>query len=249
MTLARPLYCTHRPRHFEKMLRLLLLPLLLYLLPAHAEVVRLTNGEWPPYLSEDLDGYGKISQRVTAAFHAAGVDVKYGFFPWRRALQLAAGKQWDGSLVWRKTPERERRFYFSDPVFYCDYVFFHRRSQHFNWKTLADLRRYRIGTTLEYDYGDEFRREQKSGTLKTDTAPTDEQNLRKLLAGRIDLFPVTREVGEYLLATHFTPEQAQQLAIHPRPLLVQPMYLLLNRQDPHHLALIQKFNRGLQQLD
>ena len=113
---------------------------------------------------------------------------------------------------------------------------------------MAELRGYRIGATLEYDYGPAFRQAWQQRQLKVDVADTDEQNLRKLLAGRIDLFPVTREVGEFLLQTRFTPEEAAQLTYHPRPLLTQPMYLLLNRKRPEHAQLIKQLNRGLRQL-
>lgn len=227
-----------------------ILILLGFLLPAIAPAgeVRLTNGDWPPFLSPELPDHGTISRKVRKAFHQVGVNVEFGFFPWKRSLALAAQGSWDGSVAWRKTPERERDFYFSEPLFYCNYVFFHRRQRPIDWRQLAELRGYRIGATLEYDYGPAFRQAWQQRSIQVDVADTDEQNLRKLLAGRIDLFPVTREVGEFLLQTRFTPEEAAQLTYHPRPLLTQPMYLLLNRKRPEHAQLIKQLNRGLRQL-
>lgn len=71
------------------------------------ESIRLTNGEWPPYLSKDLKHYGVASRIVTEAFDLEGIKVEYGFFPWERALELAKHGDWDGSLVWFHTPKRE----------------------------------------------------------------------------------------------------------------------------------------------
>ncbi len=49
-----------------------------------AETIRLTNGEWQPYLSKDAPHHGFASHIVTEAFALVGVEVEYGFFPWKR---------------------------------------------------------------------------------------------------------------------------------------------------------------------
>ena len=89
------------------------------------DTIRLTNGEWPPYLSEHLEHYGVVSRIVTEAFALEGVKVEYGFFPWKQAYELAESGEWDGSLIWLRTPEREQYFYFSEPILQCNYVFWH----------------------------------------------------------------------------------------------------------------------------
>src|SRR4051812_4106968 len=84
---------------------------------AHADRnVRITNGEWPPYLSANLPDNGLISRVVTEAFRLQGITVEYGFFPWARALLLAKIGGWDGTVAWARSPARERDFYISDPV-------------------------------------------------------------------------------------------------------------------------------------
>ena len=44
-------------------------------------VVGLTNGEWPPYTSQNLKNYGVFSPIVSEAFELEGMTVEYTFFP------------------------------------------------------------------------------------------------------------------------------------------------------------------------
>lgn len=78
--------------------------------------------------------------------------------------------------------------------------------------------------------------------------PRDEQNFRMLLAGRIDVFPVTREVGYYILKTRFTPEEAAAVTHHPVPIYRTGFYLVLSRANVGNRQKMQKFNAGLRRL-
>ncbi|MBF0233705.1 MAG: hypothetical protein HQK65_11810 [Desulfamplus sp.] len=66
------------------------------------EIIRLTNGEWPPYLHKELKYYGVASRIVTEAFALEGITVEYDFFPWGRAYEYAKSGEWNGSLIRRK---------------------------------------------------------------------------------------------------------------------------------------------------
>lgn len=55
---------------------LVLFPLTLYQVKA-AEQIYITNGEWPPYLSQRLPNFGLASQIVNEAFSAEQVDVRW----------------------------------------------------------------------------------------------------------------------------------------------------------------------------
>jgi polar amino acid transport system substrate-binding protein len=83
-------------------------------------------------------------------------------------------------------------------------VFFQHRSHVVSWTQLAELSGMRIGVTIGNYYSDEFDRLMRQGILHTDGAADDLSNFRKLLARRIDLFPIEEEVGQFLLGRHFT---------------------------------------------
>lgn len=212
------------------------------------ETVRITNGEWPPYLSRDLKYSGVASRIVTEAFALEGIKVEYGFFPWKRAFYLAEKGEWDGTAVWLRSPEREMDFYLSDPVVNSRYVFFHMRSFPFEWKKIDDLKGIRIGATIGYDYGEEFEDAEKKGLISVIRVPSDEQNLMKLLHGRIDVFPLDMEVGYTMLHRMYKPEVVNMVTNNPRPVRTDPLHLLLTKKLEKNARLMVLFNKGLKSL-
>jgi polar amino acid transport system substrate-binding protein len=213
---------------------------------AHAEDITLTNGEWLPYQSEHLPHYGVLSRIVSEAFALEGVTVHYVFRPWPRALAEAKAGTAQGSIVWSEGPPgstRHRDFHFSDLVFEGKSVFFHRKGMSFDWKTFDDLVRYRIGGVAGYEY-----LFQNIPGIKLDRAATDELCMRKLMAGRFDLFPTSLDAGMYLLRTRFSASEAASLTVHKGAYNSTRYHLILPRalaSSPRHLEL---FNKGLKKL-
>ncbi|MGQ7958464.1 substrate-binding periplasmic protein [Pseudomonas sp. SP16.1] len=213
-----------------------------------AESLRLTNGEWPPYLGEKLPHHGVASRIVAEAFAQEGIEVRWEFHPWARSLKMAGKGERDGSAVWLYTTERERRFYISDPVLQSGYHLFHRKDHAFDWSRIEDLQGLRIAATRGYDYGTAFQQAEAAGQLRVSRLTSDEQGLRQLLAGRIDLFPVDKVVGFDLLHQHFTAAERARLSFHSKPLRRDSLHLLLSREVPGNAERIERFNRGLAQL-
>jgi polar amino acid transport system substrate-binding protein len=210
------------------------------------QVVTLSNGEWLPYMSETAPHYGVISRIVSEAFALEGVTVKYVFRPWSRALAEAELGQVDGSVIWSEgaaAAGRKRVFIMSDTVFEGVSVLFHLKSQPFDWHDFDDLLRYSIGGTSGYAY--QF--ESVPG-MRIDRAVSDELSIRKLLAGRFQLFPSDLEGARLILRTRFTPEQAAQVTYHPRPYNVTRYRLIMGRKNPANAHYIALFNRGLRRL-
>ncbi len=213
-----------------------------------AETIRLTNGEWPPYLSEHYKHQGVVSRIVREAFEISEIDVEYGFFPWARAFKNAKlGNEWLGSVVWAITPERRDDFVFSDAVFGDKTVFFHLAINDVRWTSLKDLSQYQIGATRSYAYGEEFHRLEKEGVLNVKWATHDVNNFRKLLAGRIDLFPVQEFVGIEILKTNFSESEFNKIR-YTQSFRETPYYLMLNKNAPESERYIRLFNQGLSAL-
>ena len=90
------------------------------------KTIRITNGEWEPYLSEYSYEYGLASHIVSEAFKLEGIKVVWGFRPWVRAYDDAKkGEHWDASAVWWPTQDAKESFLISDPVINTSFVFFH----------------------------------------------------------------------------------------------------------------------------
>jgi polar amino acid transport system substrate-binding protein len=209
--------------------------------------VAFTTGEYPPYLSRDLPHGGSAARIVEDALAAQGVHVHYQFFPWQRAYEEAReGSRFAGSVMWLKTPAREKDFLYSDPVVVTRSVLFYAKSAPVRWNTLGDLAGLRLGGAQGYFYGEEWARLEQSGVLHVDRVAVDDTNIAKLAKGHIQAVPLELEVGLYTI--NRMPGMAEQLGYDPKTILEAPMYLLVSRNWPGGAELIRRFNAGLAQL-
>lgn len=213
------------------------------------QVVRLTYGEFPPYLSNKLKHNGVAARIVTEAFALEGVQVEFGHFPWKRAYENARLGEWDGSAVWWRAPERDLDFYFSDPVMASKVVFFHLKNFKFKWTAMEQLRSVNIGATIGYNYGKEFEKYERAGKIRVSRVASDKQNFKKLLANRIEVFPQELDVGYDLLSKNYDLQTVGLFTTHPKPVREDPLYLLLTKRFAKNQKLILKFNRGLKRLN
>ncbi|MFZ5570157.1 MAG: substrate-binding periplasmic protein [Thermodesulfobacteriota bacterium] len=215
---------------------------------AERMVIKITNGEWPPFLSERAPHHGLVSHIVTEAFKLEDVTVEYGFFPWKRAYVTAQDDDWDASVAWYWTEERNQSFLFSDPVFIEQQMVFYLKNKPFEWNTIADLQGKQIGATIGYFYGDPFQKAEERGMLQVQRVATDEQNVKKLLAGRVDVVVMSLQVGTYLLRTQFSSEEMVQIAYHPQPVNKDALYVIFPKSHPKSQEWVTIFNRGLGKL-
>lgn len=210
--------------------------------------ITLSNQEYPPYMSETIPWYGLLSRVVVEAFQRENVKVHYVFYPNNRTLESARNGTVDGSPGWAITPERSKDLVFTDPVMNLRMVFFQRAGAEISWQTLGDLAPYRIGVTSGNTYSTEFSQLQAAGKLHVEPSPDDVANFRKLLAKRIDLFPIDSEVGNMLLIQHFHPEQRSQIYGQSRAYWIAEMRVAIWRKHPQAAELVRRFNLGLKLL-
>ena len=208
----------------------------------------MVNGEWPPYMSKDLKHNRVASRIVTDAFALVDIKAEYGFYPWKRSLNLAKTGRWDGSVVWSKNGDRLKYFYFSNPVINDKSVFFHLKDFVFDWKKYEDLKGIKIGGTNGYNYDADFHKYQKNGTLLVEYVTSDETNFKKLLKGRIKIFVCNLEVGYSLLYKLFPAETVSLFMNHPKTVKNSEMGLILSKKDKKNLKRIKLFNKGLEKL-
>lgn len=204
-------------------------------------------GEYPPYHSKDLPGFGVGSKIVTDIFKSAGVEVTYTFRPWKRALVNAQKGKVDGTALWEYSPEYEKTLYLSDPVFETTYNLFHLKDMVFDWKKIEDLQKFKFGGLIGGYYGEGLEEALKSGKINMDRITAEHLNLKKLLAGRIDILPISVEVAKKILEKEGMMSKMENLTYHPKPLYSVTMHLMLSKKDQENRLLIEKFNEILKQ--
>lgn len=222
--------------------------LLLLVLPRvnAQELIHITNGEWPPYLSQSLPGFGLASQIVKEAFEAENIKVKWLFAPWARSYELAKNEnQWYASAVWSDAPDARQHFHFSDEVITTSNVFYYRKDHDFDWQSFYDLNGKVIGVTRNYNYGEEFYKAIAEQDVVLSEVTSDEQNFSMLLKGRIDIFANDPLVGQEQIATLFNAAEQSQLVAHPKKFAERGLYLIISKNAPNGQKLLERFNKGL----
>jgi len=146
-------------------------------------------------------------------------------------------------IEWADTAEARNAFHVSEyPISKQEYVFFHRKDHAFQWQTLDDLAGKEIGITSGYLYSDNFLNVINDKKYHFQEASTDEANFEKLLTGRIDLFPIERNVGLNILKTKFTTGEADQLTYDIKPLSTFEPFVFLTKKNPDNENRMKQYN-------
>lgn len=207
--------------------------------------VRLATGHWPPYFDESANNGGMLAELITKAYATQGLSTHFTFLPWSRALMLAKSDQFDGTAAWSCVEERSDDFLYSFGVLPYHYVFFHRRSLEFDWVSYEGLKEMSVGVTQDYSYNQMFENLADQGIVSTEMTASDETNFRKLLAGRIDLFPMDPLVGMSMIKQWIAPEEAEELTFYPKPFSRSYYHVLFSHTNPRGELLRQRLDKGL----
>ncbi len=209
------------------------------------ETIILGTGEWSPFSTETLEGNGFCCEIITAAFKEMKIDAKFKFMPWKRnEAELEDGKVF-GIFPYTTTKDRKEKFDFTDKIatmtgrlFY--YIPSNKIPKGFNWRTYADLRSYKIGGGFGYWYEKPF----AEAGLTVEYAATDEQNIKKLAAGRVDLVAVEEKVG-WSLITKLFPDIKGNFSTLDKPTDNSDVFIMVSKKYPNYKLMKKKFNIGL----
>ena len=221
---------------------LLCLCLLLQSFVLHSETLQLASSNYYPHYAEDLPQQGAVSEVVRQAFLVQGINIQINFMPFARALRQSQQADYIGLVAAWYDDERAQHFYYSQPLYANQIVFFKRKSQAVSYRDYADLsaQGLRLGLVQGYLQPQGLRQSQPNLVQ----VAADEQAFLMLAKGRVDLVPADKLNGLYLLDNKL-PQYAAQLDWLTPALELRPMYLLLSKQDPRSELLMQQFNTGL----
>jgi polar amino acid transport system substrate-binding protein len=196
---------------------------------------------YPPYYGKGLRNGGVLTEIVAKAFKRAGYEVEINFVPWKRALEGAKAGKHDGLFTLWYRKEREAWFIYSNPISPASEIgFYKRKDSDISFKAFEDLKPYMIGVGRGYATPPGF----KEASLKTSLAKDDEENLRKLHKGRIDLALTDKLVAKYIISSRL-PDAAPDIAWLPPTLHVETNHFAVSRKVKGFNTIIADFNRGL----
>lgn len=209
--------------------------------------IRIAVDEWPPYQSQTYLHYGSAHRIITESFASEGIAVEYGWHPWARSLKYARSGEWDGAALSQKTAEKERYFWFSNPVVQAEKVFFYLKEEELEWNDLKDLKELTIGGTIGYSYGEAFDQADEEGIISIVRTTKNKQGFKMLLNRRTDAFLFEKRAGYFLLSKEF-PNQAHLITHHIKPVQVVDYYVIFSKRSVVADHYIVRFNRGLEKL-
>ena len=209
-----------------------------------AEKVTLATGEWSPFTSESLPEFGFASEIVKEAFNVQGIEVEFKFFPWKRCEALVKNGEVLATFPYKKTEKRSEKFIFSKSILTTKNFFYYvKNGKDFQYEDLSDLQGYKIGGVLGYFYKPIF---EKAG-LNVEYSSKEVHCLKKLLAGRIDLYP-GNQIPTWELIKNELPDQVDKFATLPKPFLKGENHLMFSKDNPMADKYIEIFNKGLKKI-
>jgi polar amino acid transport system substrate-binding protein len=207
--------------------------------------VRFAIGDWAPYTSSNDPRCQFTETIVTEAFRLQGMEVSFEYFPWKRSYDFTRAGKVDGTFPWTITPERRVDFLIpAMPLFRDEGVYFHLKTTKFDWNTLDDLKKYKVGVTIGYK--DETR--YREGGIKADPVPQEDLNFKKMLVGRIDIYQASKIVGYRMIKSLFSPEDAARFTNHAKPAEISDYFILFSRKTSHGQAIADAFDAGFAKL-
>lgn len=167
---------------------------------ARAATLRLCTEDFPPMNFRDRDGQprGWNVDVVSAIVEQASLATEFLWLPWARALQTARQEPDCGLFPVTRTPERDPWFTWIGTISEPAGGFLVRADSPLRPQRLEDLHGLRIGVVNQDIRFDWLLREGFKPGRELDVALAHRSNLRKLLLGRIDCWPVNLALARQL---------------------------------------------------
>lgn len=233
----------------KQILRTILAFMILCNVSASEKNIIIATGEFPPYISEKIVNNGPAAEVVRQSFKQMGFNVIFKFMPWKRTyLTAKENNEIFISAFWLKTKEKERKFYYSEKVYDGDWVFFHHKDTKVDWKNYSDLSKYVIGATKGFSYTKDFYDGIENKTLNVDWVNNEYQLLGMIHKKRIDIAPLNKYVGYYLLKKHYPKYNPTWFRYAKKSLVKTSSHLIFNRTHPDAEVMRNIFNKGLRKL-
>ena len=175
----------------------------------YAETITAVVGQWPPYHAANDTAADKMTQSVEKVFKKNGMDLSVKFMPWVRAQSHVKDKNADISISWIKNDLRQQEFLFSKAIGKTKTVLFSANNHKLKINDITDLNGLRVGHVRGYSLPKEIEAASKQGYCKIDYAKNDQQNMLKLVKGRVDLIVIDSQVAQHHITRDFMGYQAQ----------------------------------------
>jgi hypothetical protein len=135
------------------------------------------------------DGTGYANEIVVAAFKAVGIDVDLRVVPYARCKRMAV--RGDSVACFSTSPSKDLANELelsAQPLFTVQAGYFYNVNKPPQATSQEQLpHKTKVGTVIGYEYPEEFEMLKRAGRIVVEESNSEEVNLKKLAAGRLDL--------------------------------------------------------------
>jgi ABC-type amino acid transport substrate-binding protein len=234
---------------------------------AEQKAVTLATLEWEPYVGSEMSYNGLTAEIVTAAFKKAGYTVDFKFQRWTEGMAAAREGKVDGIFPAYADKSRKADFIYSDKLLDSPLGLYKKSAKTLPggpgaWGELYEkgpdiaypvdpridqtdalkgLKDFTFGVVADYVNTPEF---DAADFLTKVEADSDEENLKNLFEGKVDLVVIDRYVAKSILVKKF-PWQLGEFDFMEPPLEKKPLFVIFSKQAKGHEQLLKDFNAGL----
>jgi len=210
-------------------------------------VVEILGVHYPPYEIENPtdNRRGHDLEVIEAAFANVGIKANFTFLPWNRAVMIVKKGDATALMSCSYRPERDEFYQFSDVISLSTRGFYGLANYDGPIiKKLEDVKKPEF-SNISFGIVQGYALEQilKNMGVAYDSAPNDALGLKKIFAGRTDLFLTTKENTEYLLR-----EMGEARKLQFFRLFDAKYHVCFSKKAPNVEHLLAEFNKGLRML-
>jgi len=173
---------------------------LVLITPLFGQNIKLMTEIFPPFQYREIvnDELVGISVDIVEAIQKDINDKSpIKVYPWSRGMKILEKKKNSAIFSMLRTKERENKFKWVGPLTKMQLVFFKKKGSPITLKSLEDAKKvHKIGVTKNVANYD-ILKEQGFKNLDVIKRGVDEKNIKKLVKGRIDLWPALKDAGLY----------------------------------------------------
>lgn len=215
--------------------------------PAKAEPSwRLATVELPPAICSTLPDQGYLAVLLRRVLQEIGVQPQFVFLPPQRGYQGVLAGRFEGAYPYKRTPEREKSLWFSEPVFIATTRVFQRADDAWQPDQVAGLQGQR-GCALQGSPSPPALQPLiDSDDFKLERVANLDACFRMLQAGRVRF--VVAGLNSGWAAAHTLSGRGAAVRVAPIVLAEETVHLALPKVLPASAERLHQFNAALHKL-
>lgn len=207
----------------------------------YGTVTLVTGNDYPPFTDQSLDQGGMLTEIVRTALLEANLNLDITFEGWSEGFDKAQAGRFQGTFPWFFNDERDKRFFYSKPLFDVLILAFVREESELRYQDQDDLIGLRLCRPDGY-----FTHDIDSlvaENLITHVAPVEVADcFQMLIDGEVDLVSINELTGN---ATIIQNGWQEQVIASDQAMAVQSLHAIFPKSTRNGRTLTYRFDQAL----